>query len=102
MEAIIFAGALAVLLTSSDRAADGAVDAVLGNENSAFQPQRFAQSLLPQHHRLRVCDRGELVIQQDFGFKRFAAASHKPHFNNQLEVFLTTGHAGAGWKKPQA
>ena len=65
LEAGVLAGFLGVRLDRVDFAAEGAVNAVLGNEDAPAQAELLAEGTLPEHDRLRVGDGGELVIQNN-------------------------------------
>lgn len=58
-KARVVLGLAAVLLEVFHVTTQGAIDAMLGDEDSALEIQRLAKGLLPQHHCLRVFDRGE-------------------------------------------
>lgn len=63
----VLARALQIALAGVNLAADGAIDAVLRHDNSAAQPERFAQFALPETHRVGVGDRSESVIEKNLG-----------------------------------
>ena len=65
LERRVFAGQAKVALARIDLAADGAVDAVLRDDDAAAQPERLAQLSLPEAHGLRVGDGSERVVEQD-------------------------------------
>ena len=58
-KARVVLGLAAVFLEVFHFATQGAIDAVLGDQDSALEIQRLAKGLLPQHHCLRVFYRGE-------------------------------------------
>lgn len=78
LKAGVFLGLADVALTGFHIAANGAVDAVLGNEDAPLEPQGLAQGALPQHDRGGIFDGGKAVIQENF------ANSHAPILGPQL------------------
>ena len=58
-KALIVLCLAAVLFEVFHVATQGAIDAVLGDQDSALEVERLAQGLLPQHHCLRVFHRSE-------------------------------------------
>ena len=74
----VFLGLADVALTGFHIAANGAVDAVLGNKDAPLEPQGLAQGALPQHDRGGIFDGGKAVIQENF------ANSHAPILGPQL------------------
>ena len=60
-------GLYAYWTTHREVAAEGAVDAVLRDEQAPAQPQRLAQVALPQPDRLGVGERREGIEQHDLG-----------------------------------
>lgn len=58
---------LHVLLNVSHVATNGAVDAVLRNDDATFKSKAFTELLLPELYRFRIRERREDVIKDDLG-----------------------------------
>ena len=78
LKAWVFLGLADVALAGFHIATNGAVNAVLGNEDAPLEPQGLAQGALPQHDRGGIFDGDKAVIQENF------ANSHAPILGPQL------------------
>ena len=54
-----------IFLDRFERTANRSVDAVFGNDDSALEVETLTQCALPQTNRVWVCQRRELVIEED-------------------------------------
>ena len=66
LKARVFLGLADVALAGFHIAANGAVDAVLRNEDAPLEAQGLAQGALPQHDSGGIFDGGKAVIQENF------------------------------------
>src|SRR5690554_851100 len=101
LERGVFARLAQVLLHIVELTADGAVDAVLRDEDAPTQPERLAQVALPQPDRLGVGERGEDVVEQDLGdghcpILNCAPLAVAPRSLLGMEAIVETGTGEAG------
>ena len=66
LKAGVFLGLADIALAGFHIAANGAVDAMLGNEDAPLEPQGLTQGALPQHDCGGIFDGGKAVIQENF------------------------------------
>ena len=99
LEARVLAGFLGVRLDRVNLAAEGAINAVLGNQDAPAQAELLAEGTLPEHDRLRVGDGGELVIQNNLILSHGTIlTSYTPNACRFFDMCaLTTGAAVLGW-----
>lgn len=64
-KARVLAGLAHIALAGIHVTADGAVDAVLRDEDAALEPQFLAQGALPQHDRGGILDGSEAVVEEN-------------------------------------
>ena len=67
-ERCILAGNTAVFLDRFQFATNGSVDSVLGNNDAPFEPQTLTYIALPEPYGFGVCQRCELVIEENLDF----------------------------------
>src|SRR6266540_212759 len=66
LEQRVLLGCLHVSLYVLNITADGSVNSMLGNEDTAAQLQTFAKGPLPEPNGFRISDRRKLIVQNNF------------------------------------